>query len=235
MGPATAECRHLLYSAGTVQVASPEELSALASISDLKARYRAAWGDHQMARSEAQYCAGLLEVCRQQLATEFEAWWAVEGGGGRGDGTSGVPAEAAKDGWPLPGASADGMGGVGGSRQGSAASAASSMLLGGLTSPGGGSLLGGWSVGRSAAASPPQGAPRPAQRHGGVGAGGGAVPLASIVVAAAAEAAAQGNAAAAAYFQAQQGTWLTAGAPRPGSVKKHRAERGTFSRTQRSA
>ncbi|GBF93731.1 kinesin [Raphidocelis subcapitata] len=224
------------------QVASPSELEALQSLRDVKAAYRDAWGDHQLARSEAEYAAGLAEACRRELLAEFEAWRRGERGGAAGGpppsgGGGGAAGEAPPQ---LPPAAAAavaawrigaecGPGGSGASspasRAGSAASlGGASLLLGGLPSPGCASLAG------SLAPTPQQ--PRTPQS----GRGGGGVPLASIVVAAAAEAEARGDAGAAAYFGAQSAAaWRAPGGQRPGSVKKHRAERGTFSVTQRSA
>jgi hypothetical protein len=219
-----------------VQVASPEELEVLEAIRDAKARYRNAHGELQLARSEAEYAAGLFDACRRELAAEFEAWWAEQqqrqagpgpaGAGGGGGGGGG--------GWGAAGA---GVGaGLITSRRSSAVSS-SSMLLGGLPSPGG--------LASPAPRTPEDGAASPLSalgslarsRRGGGGSSGGGVPLASIVVAAAAEADAHGDLAAAAYFHAQQAaTWRMQGGAavlRPGSAKKYRGERGTFSMTQR--
>jgi hypothetical protein len=182
-----------------------------------------------------------VEVCRQELAAEFEAWWTAEGGGGGGaaqgagggPGAEGAVAAGGTGEWSLPAGAAAGEGC--GSRRGSAVSLASSALLGGLPPPGGGFLLDAWPGARSAASTPQHSALRaggalaPQQPRGGAWGGAPpAVPLASIV--AAAEAQAQGDAAAAAYFQAQQGAWLL---QRAGSGKQHRGERGTFSSSQR--
>jgi len=252
------------------QVATPDELRALAAIRDLKARYRDGYGELQLARSEAEYTAGLVEVCKQELVAEFEAWWGAGSGGGGADdygGSAGgfittVSNDAVAAG-PLhhqqqqqqqqqqqliqAGGSTTTHVATASSRQGSAGSTTSSMLLGGLPSPSP-SVLGFAplmtptglrtpsssagaltpTAGRSAAALHPH-------QHR-AGSSGGGVPLASIVVAAAAaEAEAVGDAGAAAYYSAQQGTWRSPGTGRPGSVKKHRAEHGTFSQTQRSA
>ncbi|KAI8477017.1 MAG: P-loop containing nucleoside triphosphate hydrolase protein [Monoraphidium minutum] len=197
------------------QVAAPEELDALAAIRDLKGRYRDAHGDLQLARSEAEYAAGLVDACRQELAAEFEAWWAADAPAAAGGGGGGGGAAAAA--W-----------GAAPSRQSSAVSGCST-LLGGLPSPGALALP---------APRTPQDARQQQQRSGGGGSGGG-LPLASIVVAAAAAAEAQGDSAAAAYYNAQSsGMWRVQGGGggvlRPGSAKKHRVEHGTFGVTQRS-
>lgn len=227
-----------------LQVASDDEIRVLEEILDLKAQYRDAYGDLQLARSEAEYTAGLIEACRQEMVAGFEAWYetqaaaaAASSGGGVGDrlgfgpAAGGVMAESAGSG----GASSAGgglpLGSFLPSRQPSAAST-SSMLLGGLPLP----SIASPSYASSAPRTPQEGSlAGSGWRSGG---GSKSVPLASIVAAAAAAAEAQGDAAAAAYYGAQQhaSTWRAPpGMLRPGSMKKHRTERGTFSVTQRSA
>lgn len=228
------KCLSTVCCAVRPQVATDPELQALAAIRDLKSQYRDAFGELQLARSEAEYTAGLADACRNELAAEFEAWLAAQpqqpaaagpqggggprlsGGGGRGGGLG-----------PWPGPSGGAM--LSPSRQSSAASC-SSMLLGGLPNPS--------ALASPAPRTPVDGSlPGSRQHHSQQGRGsGGGVPLASIVVAAAAAAEAQGDSAAAAYYHAQQAaTWRVQGGGmlRPGSAKKHRSERGTFSMTQR--
>ncbi len=46
-------------------------------IRDLKAQYKAQYGELQMVKSEMDWTQKLVEQCTRELVDDFDAWWAV--------------------------------------------------------------------------------------------------------------------------------------------------------------